>query len=70
MQRFFKAIESDKFRILFSYQAQFGLRIGEAVKLNAKNINFQTKELALKTEKARIIDTLRIPVQLFKQTLA
>ena len=69
LQRFFKAIDSDKFRILFSYQAQLGLRIGEAVKLNVKNINFQTRELTLKTEKARIIDTLRIPLQLFKQTL-
>ena len=61
LQRFFRAIDSDKFRILFSYQAQLGLRIGEAVKLNVKNINFQTRELTLKTEKARIIDTLRIP---------
>ena len=61
LQRFFKAIDSDKFRILFSYQAQLGLRIGEAVKLNVKNINFQTRELTLKTEKARIIDTLLFP---------
>jgi hypothetical protein len=30
LQRFFHAIDSGKFRMLFSYQAQLGLRIGEA----------------------------------------
>ena len=69
LQKFFKVIDNDKFRLLFSYQAQLGLRIGEAVKLNIKDINLQTRELTLKTEKARVIDTLLIPVQLFKQTL-
>ncbi len=69
MQKFFRAIENDKFKLLFSYQAQLGLRIGEAVKLNVKDINVQIRELTLKTEKARIIDTLLVPMQLFKQTL-
>ena len=52
LQKFFKVIDNDKFRLLFSYQAQLGLRIGEAVKLNIKDINLQTRELTLKTEKA------------------
>ncbi len=69
LQKFFKAIQNEKFRLLFSYQAQLGLRIGEAIKLNIKDINFQTRELTLKTEKARIMDTLLIPAPLFKQTL-
>ncbi len=69
IQRFFKAIDNDKFRLLFSYQAQLGLRIGEVLRLNLKAINFQTRELTLKTEKARILDTLLIPAPLFKQTM-
>ncbi len=69
IQRFFHAIDNDKFRLLFSYQAQLGLRIGEVLKLNLKAINFQTRELTMKTEKARILDTLLIPAPLFKQTM-
>ena len=44
LQKFFKAIQNEKFRLLFSYQAQLGLRIGEAIELNIKDINFQTRE--------------------------
>ncbi len=69
IQRFFKAIDNDKSRLLFSYQAQLGFRIGEVLRLNLKVINFQTRELTLKTEKARILDTLLIPAPLFKQTM-
>ncbi len=70
VQLFFKVIENDKFRLLFSYQAQLGLRIGEVVRVNIKHINFNTRELTLKTEKARTLDTLLIPMQLFKDTMA
>ncbi len=69
LEVFFRAIDDDKFRLLFSYQAILGLRVGEAVKVNVKDINFETRELVLKTEKARVIDTLLIPVPLFRQTL-
>ncbi len=69
LQIFFRAIDDEKFRLLFSYQAILGLRVGEAVKVNVKDINFETRELVLKTEKARVIDTLLIPVPLFRQTL-
>ena len=69
LQKFFKAIQNEKFRLLFSYQAQLGLRIGEAIKLNIKDINFQTREFALKTEKAKVIDTLLIPSKLFNETV-
>ena len=68
VQAFFKVIENDKFRLLFGYQAQFGLRIGEAVKVNVKNIKFETRELIVKTKKAHVIDTMLIPVPLFRQT--
>ena len=69
VQAFFKVIENDKFRLLFGYQAQLGLRIGEAVKVNVKDIKFETRELTVKTEKARVMDTMLIPVQLFRQTV-
>jgi integrase len=69
VQAFFKVIENDKFRLLFGYQAQLGLRIGEAVKVNVKDIKFETRELIVKTEKAHVIDTILIPVPLFRQTV-
>ncbi len=69
VQAFFKVIKNDKFRLLFGYQAQLGLRIGEAVKVNVKDIKFETRELIVKTEKAHVIDTMLIPVPLFRQTV-
>jgi len=69
IRKFFSVIDDDRFRLLFSYQAQLGLRIGEAVMVNVKNINFETREITLKTEKARTLDTLLIPADLFRQTL-
>ena len=68
--QFFRVIDDDKFRLIFQYQAQLGLRIGEAVRVNVKDINFETREITLKTEKAKVIDTLLVPNQLFKNTLA
>lgn len=68
-QLFFRGIDNDKFRLLFSYQAQLGLRIGEVVKINIKDIDFQTRELMIKTEKSRVINTLLIPVPLFRLTM-
>ncbi len=69
-QAFFAAIDNEKFRLLFGYQAQLGLRIGEAVRINIKDINFETRELLLQTEKAKTLDTLLIPLPLFRQTIA
>ena len=67
---FFRSIDSEKYRLLFSFQAQLGLRIGEAVSVNIKDINFDTRERTVKTEKAQVIDTCLIPVPLFQQTMA
>lgn len=68
IQVFFKTIQNEKYRLLFSYQAQLGLRIGEVVRLNLKDINFQNRELRVFTEKAQTIDTLVIPLKLFEET--
>ena len=61
VQRFFEVIDNEKFRLLFSYQAQLGLRIGEAVRININDIKFESRELVVKTEKAMTLDTLLIP---------
>ena len=70
LERFLHVINSDKFRLLFSYQAQLGLRIGEAVRVNINSIDLETRELTLKTEKAQVMDSLLIPMSLFKETVA
>ena len=69
LKQFFRVIDNDKFKLLFSYQAQMGLRIGEAVKINIQDIKFETRELKVKTEKAGTLDILLIPIQLFQETL-
>ncbi len=69
IQKFFHAVDNDKFRLLFSFQSQLGLRIGEATRLNVKDIKFETRELIVKTEKAGTLDQLLIPEPLFKATL-
>lgn len=68
LQVFFRSIRNEKYRLLFAYQAQLGLRIGEVVKLNIKDINFQSRELKVYTEKAQTLDTLIIPLKLFEET--
>jgi len=70
IQRFFRVINDDKFRILFSYQANLGLRIGEVIKLNINDLDLDSRELKLKSEKSGRLDVLIIPLPLFKETLA
>ncbi len=45
IQKFFKVIDNDKFRILFYYQAQLGLRIGEVLAINMIYISTKKEEL-------------------------
>ncbi len=58
---FLNSITEEKFRLLFEFQGQLGLRIGEAIKVNMTDISFEKRELLIKTEKARTMNTLRIP---------
>ena len=69
IQKFFRAVDNPKFGLLFSYQAQLGLRIGEVVRINVKDIKFESRELVVKTEKAMTLDALLIPAPLFQATL-
>ncbi len=69
LQLFFKHVTNPKFHLLFSYQANLGLRLGEVIKVNVRDIKFESRELVVKTEKAMTLDTLLIPAPLFKETL-
>ncbi|MGI0141299.1 MAG: tyrosine-type recombinase/integrase [Candidatus Micrarchaeales archaeon] len=45
-----------------------GLRVGEVNKLHVSNIDFDKRELTIKSEKSRKLDSLIIPFELFKET--
>ena len=47
----------------------FGVRIGEVIKINVNQIDFKTRELKLRSEKSSRLDSLIVPVQLFKETV-
>ena len=66
---FLRAIEEPKFKLLFEFQANLGLRIGEAVKVNMHDIDFETRELKIHTEKAKTLDALIIPINLFQELI-
>ena len=53
VDRFFSCFrpEEHRFKVLFLIQAFLGLRIGEVVKINLKDIDFQNKQIAIHTEK-------------------
>lgn len=69
LQAFLFIIDNYKFRLLFEYQAYMGLRIGEVCKVKVSDINFTTRELTVRTEKAKTLDTLIIPKRLFDNTI-
>ncbi|GEM_PF-1380504 len=69
LQRFFSVMNEPRFQLLFSFQAVLGLRIGEAVKVHIKDINLKTRELRIETEKAKTLNFLIIPEQLFDATI-
>ena len=69
LEVFFRFIDEPKFRLLFTYQAVLGLRIGEAVRIHLRDLKLKTKELRIDTEKGKRTDYLPIPNQLFEDTL-
>ncbi|MFH0884777.1 MAG: site-specific integrase [Candidatus Micrarchaeota archaeon] len=69
LEHFFSVIKDPKAHLLFSFQAILGLRIGEAVRLNIKDINLKTRELRIFTEKSGKTDYLIIPEALFDRTI-
>lgn len=70
LQGFFAVIDNPKYKLLFSYMAYLGLRIGEVCRLSLENLNLQDRELRLRSEKTNRLDQLRIPPCLFEQTEA
>ena len=69
LQRFFRSIASEKFALLFRYQAHMGLRVGEVCQLHISNIDFDKRELTIKSEKSGHMDSIIIPLDLFKETV-
>ena len=69
LQHFFRAVRSEKFLVLFKFQAYLGLRIGEVCKLHLSNIDFEKRELTFQNEKSNKMDCLLIPLELFKEQL-
>ena len=69
LQHFLRNVPSGKFRLLFKYQAYLGLRIGEVTRLHISNIDFEKRELILTSEKTNKSDSLRIPHELFQETV-
>ncbi len=67
LQRFFSAIDNDKYALLFSFQAYVGLRVGEAVAVNISDIDFSTREMKIKSEKTNLMDRSLIPLILFQK---
>ncbi len=70
LERFFGVVDCPRMRLLFSFQAILGLRIGEAVRISVKDLNLRTRELRIFTEKSGKTDYLRVPEALFDSTLA
>ncbi len=69
LQLFLRTVRSEKFRLLFKYQAYLGLRVGEVCQLHLGNIDFDKRELTIRSEKSRKMDSLLIPAELFKETV-
>jgi integrase len=69
LEAFFNVIDDPKMHMLFSFQAVMGLRIGEAIRVNIKDINLRTRELRIFTEKSKKTDFMLIPIQFFDRVI-
>jgi integrase len=70
LAHFLRNVPNDKFGLLFRYQAYLGLRIGEVTRLHVGNIDFEKRELTIDSEKRRKMDSVLIPLELFKETVS
>ncbi len=50
LQRFLRNVQNEKFILLFKYQANLGIRVGEVCKLHTSNIDFYKRELTINSE--------------------
>ncbi|MFH2106366.1 MAG: site-specific integrase [Candidatus Micrarchaeota archaeon] len=69
LERFFSVIDDHKMHLLFSFQAILGLRIGEAIRINIKDLNLKNRDLRIETEKSGKTDYLLMPQKLFDATI-
>lgn len=72
LQHFLRHVKSEKFRLLFRFQACLGLRVGEVARLHVSNIDFLngTRELTIRSEKSQKPDSLKIPLDLYEEASA
>ena len=69
LEAFFSVIDNPKLRLLFFFQATLGLRVGEAIRVNVRDLNLRNRELRIFTEKSGKTDYLLVPEKLFEATL-
>ncbi len=67
LRRLFAALHDDRYIMMFELQAMLGLRLGEVIKVKLSDISFETRELTVLTEKARVVNQLIIPSELFER---
>lgn len=65
LQRLLLAVKDPRFKLMFTMAAYLGLRIGEAVCVNAADIDFKEHSIVVHTEKSRVTDVLPFPPFLF-----
>lgn len=65
LRRFYGFLPDFKYALLFRCQDATGLRIGEAVRLKIENLNYEKHEIIVLTEKARRIDPVYLPLDIF-----
>ena len=69
LEAFFKVVDNPKLGLLWRWQSTLALRIGEACVVNIKDLNLETREVLIRTLKAKTLDTLILPIPLFNETL-
>jgi integrase len=66
-EQFLSKVRNGKLKFLFKMQAILGLRIGEVVGINIREIDFNTRELVFESEKVKTIARLLFPLPLFDE---
>ncbi len=64
------AIGNEKHRLFFEFMAYLGLRIGECCMVNIADLDFQTREIRIRSEKTHKLDLLVIPLPLWDRAQA
>ncbi len=66
LQKFFSVINNEKHLLAFKIQAYLGLRVGEVIKVNLADLDFEKRSLKIFTEKAHTGDFLHLHDLIFE----